>query len=235
MSARPFAWILVTVRGRPALTGRCLEALMRLPPEEYRLIVVDNGSRDETLDELYRMFRLGKIYRLICNQVGTMPQWEKCYAIRQAVRIAMDDPGEMFAWIDNDVVVKDGWLDAARSVLAALPEVEVCSLHNDNIQERRHKTLREVQVGQIHVRLKLTANGAAWVMRGDFFAKHGLPPIGLGVNREGTEDWFYSDKLRADGRPRFAVIDYANHIGYQNSLKHQVIAAIKKQDVGVDE
>ena len=72
-------------------------------------------------------------------------------------------------------------------------------------------------------------------MRGDFFAKHGLPPIGLGVNREGTEDWFYSDKLRADGRPHFAVIDYANHIGYQNSLKHQVIAKIKKQDVGVDE
>ena len=105
-------WVLVTVRGRAALTGKCLAALMRSPSDARRLIVIDNGSRDATLDELYRMFRLGKIYRLICNQVGTMPQWEKCYAIRQAARLATDEPGEMFAWVDNDVVVKDGWLDA---------------------------------------------------------------------------------------------------------------------------
>ena len=228
-------WILITVRGRAELTGKCLASLLHGTPGEYRLIVVDNGSRDKTLDGLYQLFRDGKIHRLICNKVNTVPQWEKSYAIAQAVRLIADEPYDYFAWIDNDVVMKSGWLAAAQLVLETQKDVEVCSLHNDTIQEKRHKTVRTVRVGPYSARIKLTANGAAWVMRKGFFEKYGLPPIGLGVNREGTEDWFYSDKLQADGRPRFAIIDgYAEHLGYKQSIKREVIAANKKYPVGED-
>ncbi len=228
-------WILVTVRGRPELTGKCIDALLQNTPGDWKIIIVDNGSRDETLDELYRLFRDGKIERLVCNKVGTVPQWEKGYAIRQAVRLVEDEPHDLFAWVDNDVVVNPGWLAAAQLVLVTLADIEVCSLHNDNIQEKRHKTIRTERVGPYTVRRKLTANGAAWVMRSGFFAKYGLPPIGMGINREGTEDWFYSDKLQHDGRPRFGIVEgFAEHLGYQCSIKRKAIAEVKNHSVGVD-
>ncbi len=228
-------WILITVRGRPELTGKCIASVLSHTPGDRKLIVVDNGSRDKTLDELYQLFRDGKIHRLICNKVDTVPQWEKSYAIAQAVSSIQMEEHDYFAWIDNDVVVKGEWLAAAQLILEQLPEVEICSLHNDRIQEARHKTVRVKKVGPYAARLKLTANGACWVMRKGFFEKRGLPPIGLGINREGTEDWFYSDQLQADGRPRFAVVEgYAEHLGYKKSLKRQVIAAEKGHEVGVD-
>ncbi len=229
------AWILITVRGRAALTAQCLDSILRNTPVDRKIIVVDNGSRDETLDDLYKMFRQGKIHRLICNKVGTVPQWEKGYAIRQAARIVEDEPHDFFAWFDNDVTVKPGWFAAAQLVLEHLTNVEVCSLHNDQIQEKHHKTIRTENIGPYHVRMKLTANGAAWVMRSDFFQKYGLPPIGMGINRSGTEDWYYSDKLQHDGRPRFAVVDgFAEHHGYTNSVKRQAIAKIKGGPIGRD-
>jgi len=228
------AWVLVTVRGRQELTRRCLDSLIETTPS-LKLIVIDNGSRDETLNDLYKRFRLGQIHRLVCNKVNTVPQWEKGYAIRQAARLLKDETADLFAWVDNDIIVKPGWIAAAQFVLQHLQNVEVCSMHNDPVQEKRHKTVSITEVGPYSARMKKTANGAIWVMRWEFFEKNGLPPVGKGINREGTEDWFYSDKFQQGGNLRFAVVDgFSEHLGYQTSLKRQAIAATKGYPVGVD-
>lgn len=220
-------WLLVTVRGRLDLTKSTVQHLLHKQPEELKIIVVDNGSRDEALDWLYRVFRSGRIHRLVCNKVGTIPQWEKSYAIRQAHYLLRDEEYDRFGWVDNDIDVQVGWLAAAKAVLGACPDVDVVSMHNDGHQEKHHNTVAERKIGKVNVRFKETANGAFWIMRRNFFDKHGLPPIRLGGGREGAEDWYYSDLLKQRGR-LFAVVDgFSKHMGYATSLKKRALAGEK--------
>lgn len=219
----PTTWILVTVKGRPELTERCLHALLAHTSGERKIIVVDNGSRDATLDYLYRQFRQGEIHRLICNKVDTVSQWEKSYAICQAAHALRMEHHEYFAWIDNDIVVKNGWLTVAQRVLDELPQVAVASMHNDKYQEGRHETVDRLMVGDVPVRLKNTANGALWVMRREFFDFYGLPPTGLGITKRGTEDWHYCEEMRKR-KILFAVVDgYSEHLGYDQSVKKEAM------------
>lgn len=223
----PVTWILVTVRDRMALTRLTLESLARHTPGDARLIVVDNGSREDTLDYLAGELKKGVIHRLVCNRAGTVPQWEKTYAINQAVDLLRTEEFDYFAWIDNDIEVRPGWLEAAQHVLSTCPEFAVCSMHNDELQEEAHKTLREEEVGPHTVRVKASANGALWVVRRSFFGLYGLPPVGLGLSREGAEDWYYIDCLKRKGG-LFAVVDgYSVHQGYGDSLRADVHRALE--------
>jgi len=226
--AAPITYILVTVRGRPEFTERCVRALLTNSYGDQRLVVVDNGSRDATLDVLYRVFRRGDIHRLICNKVDTIPQWEKSYAICQAVHSLRMDHHDYFAWVDNDVEVKPGWLKVAQIVLNARTDVQVVSMHNDSRQEKFHPTREIIKVDGIDVRMKDTANGAAWVMRKEFFDMYGLPPTGLGITEDGTEDWYYS-KVMHERKIPFAVVGgYSEHLGYERSLKKQALNGEKR-------
>ena len=217
--APPITWILVTVKGRPELTQRCVEALLSRTEGDRRLFVVDNGSRDATLDFIYRRFREGDVHRLLCNKVGTITQWEKSYAICQAVHALRMEHYDYFAWVDNDMEMKAGWLKVARDVLRARADVAVCSMHNDGTQEKHHPTQEIATVAGHTVRIKETANGAAWVVRREFFDMYGLPPTGMGITREGTEDWHYGRMMRERGIP-FAVVEgYGRHMGYGESIK----------------
>ena len=212
--SKPVTWILVTVKGRPDLTERCVASVLDLTSGERRVIAVDNGSRDSALDWLYERFRRGDIHRLICNKVDTLPQWEKSYAIHQAVHALRPERYDYLAWIDNDMEVRAGWLDAAQRVLVARPDLQVCSVHNDDHQEKRHPTMARVEIAGVPVLLKETANGALWVVRRDFFDLHGLPPVGQGIRGTAAEDWHYSHYFRDRGVP-FAVIEgYSVHLGW---------------------
>ncbi|KKL74809.1 hypothetical protein LCGC14_2061170 [marine sediment metagenome] len=223
MSTNPITWILVTVKGRPQMTERCVAALLDRTPGERRLFVVDNGSRDATLDYLYRKFRNGDVHRLLCNKVDTLPQWEKSYAICQAVHALRMETYDYFAWVDNDVEVKNGWLKVAHLVLCGLPQVAVASMHNDKYQEGRHETASTIEVGGVPVRLKETANGALWVVRREFFDFYGLPPTGLGITSDGTEDWYYCQEMQRR-KMMFAVVDgYSEHLGYKRSVKKEAL------------
>ena len=159
----------------------------------------------------------------MCNKVDTTLQWEKSYAICQAVHALRMEHYDYFAWVDNDVEVKAGWLLVAQAILRAMPDAQVASMHNDGTQEKHHPTREIVDVAGQSVRMKDTANGACWVVRREFFDMYGLPPTGLGVTHTGTEDWYYSDVMSSRGI-RFAVVEgYSRHLGYKDSMKREAI------------
>ena len=213
------AWILMTIRERSELTRRSLDALIERTPQGVGIMVVDCGSKGSAPDYPYALLRHMRIHKLICNAVGTIPQWQKSYAIRQAVDALGSEEYQYFAWIDNDVQVMTGWLAAAQKVLVEMPEVDICSVHNDKQQEKLHPTVEVRRLGRITVRLKRSANGAVWVVRRNFFEKWGLPPIGKGITKEGTEDWHYSGMMRRHGKMIAVVDGFSDHIGQNCSMR----------------
>lgn len=215
--------LILTVRDRLDFTKKTVDSLRPALPASLRLWCVDNGSGPDTITYLRQLRKDNVIHWLATNAAGTVPQWEKCYAISQAWAamkgtIAATD---YIGWIDNDIVVRSSWTSIPSSVLS-LATVDVCSLHNDPFQEGKHKTRKVVPIDNLRVRIKETANGAFWVMRHDFFQRYGLPPVGKGVGMGGVEDWFYSNLLRRSGR-KFGVVDgISTHLGYTNSMRKRV-------------
>lgn len=212
--------ILMVTRGRLHLLRISLEALCKQTPDCRSIMVVDNGSGQETLGYLEQKLKHQWIDRLVCNPAST-PQWQKSYAIAQVAQALEQSPRfTHFAWIDSDVeVARNDWLKTAKIVLSEHPRVDICSLHNDDLQEKKHPTVSDAMSGGHYVRLKHSANGAAWVMRCDFFKQYGLPPIGAGCGPNGVEDIHYSKLVEAHGRLIAVVGGFATHHGYTESTR----------------
>ncbi len=221
-------WLLMTVRDRLGLTEGTIDSLRKTAEPGFHLIVVDNGSDKETRNMLVEEFRQGRIDRLILNPAN-IPQWQKSYAIRQAIGLLAlaDETVHFFGWIDNDVEAKTSWMGLSVGLLNHCQDIEVVSLCScDPEQTKRHPVARVEHADGHEIHRKYTANGAFWIMRKAFFDRYGLPPIGRGITREGTEDWHYLDILKNSGGPRFACpVGMADHLGYQQSVKGIVIQA----------
>jgi hypothetical protein len=222
-------WLLMTVRDRADLTAGSIDLIRKTAGDDLGLIVVDNGSEQTTRDMLLSEFATGRIQRLLFNP-PYIPQWQKCYAIRQALGLLKEtgEPVEYFGWIDNDLHLNHGWLQLSLKILATRPGIEVVSLCScDPTQEKHHPTVTTEIIDGAEVHLKRTANGAFWIMRWSFFERYGLPPIGLGITDEGTEDWYYLNILKAEKEPRFACPAWmAKHLGYDQSMKR---VALRKE------
>lgn len=224
METQREVWMCMAVRERPKLTRTSIEAWKaNTDRERCGLVVVDCGSEGPVKDYLVKAFLAGDIDRLILNAPGTVPQWQKCYAIRQAYGAVEMESYRFYGWIDNDVAVKPGWLEKATKILSSMDTVEVVSCHWDRRSEASHPTVIEHDHPDAGlVRLKRQANGALWIMRRAFMLERGLPPVGLGKCEDGVEDWHYSYMLRRDLTPRFAVIDAADHLGYGKSQREKI-------------
>lgn len=91
--------IILTLNQLP-LTIQCLESIRRNTPEEHEIIIVDNGSSDETVNFLKTHYPELKLienkenqgFAKGCNQGGEIAE------------------GEAILFLNNDTVVPPGWL-----------------------------------------------------------------------------------------------------------------------------
>ena len=106
--------IIVPTRNRSALLARLLESLALLRYSRWEVIVVDDGSTDDTpsVVEEYRVRGLPITY--------LYQPWSKMGAARNlGLRHAR---GEVAAFTDDDCVVDPGWLEVLARASAAHPE-----------------------------------------------------------------------------------------------------------------
>ena len=99
--ARPLVSIVIPVRGERELTSSCLESIRRNTPQPWEVIVVDNGSEDDTPawaagqdDIRYVRNETNRGFAAACNQGMAAAQ------------------GDFVVLLNNDTVVPRGWIDA---------------------------------------------------------------------------------------------------------------------------
>jgi glycosyltransferase involved in cell wall biosynthesis len=112
--ASPFISVIVPTRNRSVLLSRLLESLATLRYPHWDVIVVDDGSIDETaaVAEHFRARGLPLTY--------IWQPWQKMGAARN--RALAEARREIVAFTDDDCVVDPGWLDAIAATFAAHPE-----------------------------------------------------------------------------------------------------------------
>lgn len=107
--------IVILCRNKASYTRLCLESLLRSQKAEYEMIVVDNGSTDETPQVLEQIGKkcgeMGIDFRVLRNaeNIG-------CSTARnQGIEAAR---GKYLAFLDNDVAVRNlNWMPQLRQVL----------------------------------------------------------------------------------------------------------------------
>jgi GT2 family glycosyltransferase len=102
----PFASIVVPTRNRARLLGDCLRALRAqdYPRDRFEIIVIDDGSVDETPDVLDRWSREGATDRAIRQPPGGLNA-----ARNHGIALAHGDP---ICFIDDDADPPPTWLSA---------------------------------------------------------------------------------------------------------------------------
>ena len=120
-----------TENERTALTLATLKSLAwTVDWDKHRLIVVDNGSCDET-QEMYKHVGEHIPYQLFKNETnrGT------ANAINRAWRER--NPGEHCVKVDNDVVINQPhWVDWMTDVFQRAPDIGICGLKRKDLDER---------------------------------------------------------------------------------------------------
>ena len=100
---------------RTAYTARTLESLRDTVSGKHRIVIVDNGSCDETkrILHLYSGYHGFSVITLPEN-IGTARAVNKAWQLREV--------GEHCVKMDNDVVIHSkGWADELEEVLLVLP------------------------------------------------------------------------------------------------------------------
>lgn len=223
-------WVLLTTRDRLEMTKKSLLAIRRNSPADTRIMVFDSGSIDGSVDWLLQQFHEGNIDRLQLARPGTVPQWQKSYAVIQAVRALEVETYGFFCWVDNDVVVREHWLGVARQILQQRKDIPVINAYktlaaHDSVKVWPYVEKCTVKIGGKPVEVELfikrwPPGGECWVVRRKFFDTYGLPPVRQ-HDITGRNLWFYEDNFYITGKPGkegVVQIDFADSMAPRGSL-----------------
>ncbi|MDA8105730.1 MAG: glycosyltransferase [Nitrospiraceae bacterium] len=117
----PFVTVIVPVYNDAGRIWKCIEALLRqtYPPDRYEIVVVDNGSTDETCSVIGRY----PVTLLVENEKQTS------YAARnRGVRLAK---GKVIAMTDSDCIPQSDWIEKGVARLLGEPH---CGLVGGKIE-----------------------------------------------------------------------------------------------------
>jgi glycosyltransferase involved in cell wall biosynthesis len=108
--------IVIPVFNNLHFTKACLESIFSAStPGTYEVIVVDNGSTDDTESYL----------RKLKPQIRYIRNHRNLFFAGGCNRGAWAAQGENLLFLNNDVVVKPGWLDEMLNVLSADPKIGI--------------------------------------------------------------------------------------------------------------
>ena len=111
MDGRPSVTVIVPTRNRSSYLGDCLASLARQRPREpFEVLVVDNGSTDDTPAVIDRWCRQDRRFR-VAREPRVGLSRAKNAGISQA-------EGRILLFTDDDSIVEDGWIESYLGLLA---------------------------------------------------------------------------------------------------------------------
>lgn len=202
-SEEPLISLIVATRNRARSLRNLLASLDRLhpPPVAYEVIVVDNGSEDETRNLLQQWAQNHHGYRVLRE---TQPG--KSRAMNTGIR---QSRGKWLAFVDDDVVVEPDYLvqvwEFCRTSCCAAAQGTVLWPPDAETNLRLKKLLRQYPDMIPHVARPegwepITLVGANMLVRRDTFEAVGLFDERLGGGASGfAEDDEMADRIRQAG------------------------------------
>src|SRR3990172_9010717 len=107
--------ILILGHNKAAYSRRCLDALFHSTLRPFQVVLVDNGSSDET-PEVFEAFRRKGVGEGLAVDVLRLPENRGAIVGRNEGMKALS--GEYWVFLDNDIVVRTrSWLEKLRAVL----------------------------------------------------------------------------------------------------------------------
>jgi glycosyltransferase involved in cell wall biosynthesis len=219
-------WAIMFAFNRKDMAQRTLTTLRAQEPI-LPILVIDNGSTDGTREMLLDLLKKGEIDKLLLNSFRDVPQWQKSFAITQALKLLSLERPAYLVWLDDDLEIERPFVQTAISLLSILHEerVKVISMTDNEVEERNHPTIKQIRVelpsGAEEIKIRPTFNGQFDFFSTSFFRELGAPPIGQGFHQWGIEDWYYSRRLQAMDY-RAAIFIAADHVGHNKSMREQV-------------
>lgn len=134
--------ICLVTYNRLDYTKRTLGHLWDTMTEPYYLVVSDNHSDDGTIEYLKSLEKRKKIDKLIANPDNYYPG--KATNIGWADGLKEYD-AKLLMRLDNDMLLKPGWYDAAVSYFKAIPELGQLGIDHEAIEHPK-ASLRELTI-----------------------------------------------------------------------------------------
>jgi glycosyltransferase involved in cell wall biosynthesis len=106
-------WVIVPAYNEAARIGATLRALAAQTDRDYSLVVIDNGSRDDT-GRIVAGFAASAPFAV---HLITEPEQGIGYAVDTGFRYAIDHRARLLARTDADCIPRPGWVTAARAAL----------------------------------------------------------------------------------------------------------------------
>ena len=110
--------VVVVNWNRRELLRRCLESLVRQQMPPFEVIVVDNGSADQSAEMAEREFGSGVPFQLIV--IKNSKNRGFCEANNQGIAVAR---GEYIALLNNDAEAEPEWLAGLAAAFESRPEI----------------------------------------------------------------------------------------------------------------
>lgn len=102
------------------LTEETLNSFFQTTTSKYRLIIVDNGSKDGTVEYLNNL-RPPSEWCVGCEILLNPENKGNAYGRNQALQIANKFNDPFLSTMDNDVIFPDGWLNEILDIINANP------------------------------------------------------------------------------------------------------------------
>ncbi len=232
MSPNSYASLVVLSYHRLDYLKRTLQSLRRTTPR-CELIVVDDGSRDETWTYLFQKLRDGQISTLIVNGGPNRGVGE---GIRRGWAVA---GGDYLVKLDADLEFKPGWLEAGMWALDTHSDVGCVGwfdYHHYSPDDPRFNVLEDRdfqihEVGGVTYNVKIVDDfvSSAMIIRTTDYAQYG--PIDTG-SAAFAEDVMFKQKLQANGL-KLAILspDMVVNLGFGLGKSTVVTANAKGEGV----
>jgi hypothetical protein len=217
-------WALIVSFNRGELIKNLISDIKKFE-KDIKIIVIDNGSKSDTINILTEMKLNFLIDLLILNTNNLTPQWQKSYAIYQGIELLKMREIYTLTIFDDDINVQSNWINSAKVILDTNKDIKIANFMNDDEQEKVHKTIEVREVNSngtlIKFKVKETFNGAFFCLEFSTLLQMGYPPIAEGISDSSVEDWYYSRILKSNNW-LIASLDHSKHLGYDNSIRESI-------------
>lgn len=127
--------LMMCTYNRLDLTKRMMEDLFKTTKTPFNFVIVDNGSKDGTVDYLAEILPVAKKEHNVDIYISKNSE-NKGIAVgrNQALKLANDLKTDWYCTIDNDVELPEGWLTECIDILKAVPKYGMIGVNMEGKQ-----------------------------------------------------------------------------------------------------